>query len=79
MDKISNTLTNILNKQLGENVPLNKRTKWTQEFTGLTIRNWLMIPVRAVIMLPLLAITKILTYIAAFTDSAFDAVDKNLR
>lgn len=79
MNKISNTLTNILNKQLGENVPLNKRTKWSQEFTGLTIRNWLMIPVRAVIMLPLLAITKILGYTAAAADIGFDMADRFIR
>lgn len=79
MNKISNTLSNILNKRLGENVPLNKRTNWTQEFTGLTVRNWLMVPIRAVIMLPLLALVKIMTHMAEIADRGFDAADRFIR
>ena len=69
----------LLEKQLGTFVPVKNRTSWKQEFTGMTVRQWIFVPIRAVAMLPLLLIIKTSTAILATADVAFEWVDSNCR
>jgi uncharacterized protein involved in cysteine biosynthesis len=63
---------NIWNKRLGKFYPINQRTKLWMEFSGLTIRQWLMLPLRVIIILPLLLVYLICKNVADWLDAVVD-------
>ena len=48
-----------LDKKIGTYVRIPERTKWMHEFTGLTVRQWLLFPLRVILMLPLMLLREI--------------------
>lgn len=72
-------ITEFLNKQLGPLIPINKRKYWRDEFTGLTIKQWLIIPIRIILLLPLRFAYFIFQNLADYTDNIYDYLDAKLR
>lgn len=68
----------ILNYRIGEIVPVWKRTKFIEEFTGLTIRNWLMVPPRVVLMAPLMILEWILLGVGKMCSKALIYIGEKL-
>jgi hypothetical protein len=69
----------MMNKRLGTQVPRREQTSPLQEFNGMTVRQWLIMPFRVVILLPLMLLVKTLSFVAEYAETAFDAIDSKFR
>jgi hypothetical protein len=52
-----------LTKKIGKFYPIEDRTKWAHEISGMTIRQWLFIIPRLIILLPLVFLSRFLDWV----------------